>query len=142
MSKLLKSLYQKNKRQWVEALVWSLVTIFVVVAKHLYYLKSHSLTSIWMDNAWIAPMVYLAIQLVLAFMGVDEGPYGRLFANTGIASLTLYLFLMGVYDMASNYNESTPMFLFIAIVFLFAGLLLSIVHWSKRSRPQEKTKQG
>ena len=70
MSKLLKSLYQKNKRQWVETLVWSLVTIFVVVAKHLSYSKSHSLTSIWMDNAWIAPMVYLAIQLTLAFMAV------------------------------------------------------------------------
>jgi hypothetical protein len=28
---------------------------------------------------------------------------------------------MGVYDMASNYNESTPMFLYIGIVFLLVG---------------------
>lgn len=141
MSKLLKSLYQKNKRQWVEVLVWSLVAIFVVVAKLIYYSKSHSLTSIWMDNAWIVPAAYLVIQLILGFVGIDEGPYGRVFANTGVASLILYLFLMGVYDMASNYNESTPMFLYIGIVFLIVGLVLSILHWSKRIAPRQNMKQ-
>jgi hypothetical protein len=141
MSKLLKSSFQKNKRQWTEVLVWSLATLFVVGARAIYYSQAHSLTSIWMDNAWIVPAVYLVIQVILAFARVDEGPYGRVFANTGVASLILYLFLMGVYDMASNYNESTPMFLYIGIVFLVVGLILSIVHWSKRIAPAEKMKR-
>jgi uncharacterized protein involved in response to NO len=141
MSKLLKSLYQKDKRQWVEVLVWSLVTIFVVVARAIYYSKSHSLTSIWMDNAWIAPAIYLGIQLVLAFLGKDEGPYGRLCANTGVASLIVYLFLMGVYEMASNYNESTPMFLYIGVAFLAVGLVLTILYFVKKPTSVSETKQ-
>jgi aquaporin Z len=69
----------------------------------------------------------------LAFLGKDEGPYGRLFANTGVASLILYLFLMGVYDMASNYNESTPLFLYIGIVFLLVGAILSFLSLYKKN---------
>jgi hypothetical protein len=137
MSKLL----ERNKRQWVEVLVWSLVTLFVVVARLIYYSKSHSLTSSWMDNAWIVPATYLLIQIILAFLGKDEGPYGRLFANTGVASLILYLFLMGVYDMASNYNESTPLFLYIGIVFLLVGAILSFLSLYKKKALVKKMKQ-
>lgn len=141
MSKLHKTLCRKNKRQWVEVLVWALVTIFLVAAKAIYYSRSHSLTSIWMDNAWIAPGVYWLVQLFLALLGKDEGPYGRLFANTGVASLCIYLFLMGIYEMASNYNESTPMFLYIGVIFLAIGFVLALINLFKKTTSVSETKQ-
>jgi hypothetical protein len=139
MSQRLKTLLHKNPRAWVEVLIWSLVTVFVVVARVIYYSKSHSLTSPWMSNAYALPLVYAFILLLLALWGKDLSPYGRVFANTGISSLILYLFLMGVYDMASNYNESTPMFLYIGIVFLAIGVLIALFVNLKGAKKENET---
>jgi hypothetical protein len=128
MLKQVKKLWAKNPRAWIEVIVWLSVTLLVVVAKSIYYANAHSLTSNWMSNAWLCPFVYSLILIVFALLGKDFGAYGRLFANTGVASLILYFFLMGVYEMASNYNEMTPAFLFIGIAFLIVGTILTVSH--------------
>ena len=128
MLKQVKKLWVKNPRAWIEVIVWLSVTLLVVVAKSIYYANAHSLTSNWMSNAWLCPFVYSLILIVFALLGKDFGAYGRLFANTGVASLILYFFLMGVYEMASNYNEMTPAFLFIGIAFLIVGTILTVSH--------------
>jgi steroid 5-alpha reductase family enzyme len=128
MSKLLKKLYARNPRQWVEALVWLGVTLFVVIAKSIYYANAHSLTSDWMGNAWLYPFGVMILAILFALWGKDLGAYGRLFFNTGCASIILYFFLMGVYEMASNYNETTPAFLFIGLAFLLVGSILGGIH--------------
>jgi hypothetical protein len=142
MSKRLKALYAKNPRQWIECLVWLMVTILVIVGKSIYYANAHSLSSDWMGNAWICPFVYFILNLALALFGKDLGAYGRLFANTGIASLILYFFLMGVYEMASNYNESTPVFLFTGIAFLIVGTILGVAHFLSQKKSSETAIQA
>lgn len=134
MSKLL----NKNKRQWIEALVWLLATIFVVIAKTIYYANAHSLTSSWMDNAWIYPFGVFLLNLLLAFLGKDFGPYPRFLVNAGSATIIVYLFLMGVYEMASNYNELTPLFFYFGLVLLAAGFLWGVLSFFVKPKKSEK----
>src|SRR5574344_1721540 len=134
MSKLL----NRNKRQWVEALVWFLVTLFVVIAKTIYYANAHSLTSSWMDNAWIYPAALTLFNLILAFLGKDFGAYPRLLVNSGSAAIIVYLFLRGVYEMSSNYNESTPLFFYFGLVILIVGFLWGMLSLFLKLRKDEK----
>jgi hypothetical protein len=138
MSKRLKTLYARDPRAWVEALVWLFVTLFVVIAKTIYYANAHSLTSSWMDNAWLYPFAVFLFDLLLAFLGKDLGPYPRCVFNAGNAAIIVYLFLQGVYEMASNYNETTPLFLYGGIVLASFGLLWGILLWGKKPKKDEK----
>jgi|LAHS01.1.fsa_nt_gb hypothetical protein len=138
MSKHLKNLYSKNPRAWVEALVWLLVTVFVVVAKTIYYANAHSLTSPWMGNAWIYPFGVFLLDLVLAFLGQDLGAYPRLVFNAGNATIIVYLFLMGVYEMASNYNELTPLFFYLGLLLVIFGFLWGMIALFLRNKKNMK----
>lgn len=137
MSKLLK----ENKRQWIEVLVWAIVTLFLVIVRVIYYANSHGLTSPWMSNAYAFPLVRFLLALGVALFKKNEDDYGRLFFNGGVASLTIYSLLMGIYDMASNYNTSTPVFLYVGIGLLAVGAGFILFHLFKKKKnvtlPQE-----
>jgi hypothetical protein len=67
---------------------------------------------------------------------LEEGSYGRLVFNCGAWTLIVYLFLAGVYEMASSYNAGTIYFLYVSIALLVAGFVASLV-----SAIQGKTKK-
>lgn len=122
-----------NKRSWVEVIVWSGVTLLLAVFPFVYYQFSHGMKSAYMSYVFLVPLGILFLDLVVAFLGKDVGGFGRLFLNGGAASLSIYLLLRGIYEMASNYNEGTPAFLYIGIVSMLVGVILSLWHLFHRS---------
>jgi peptidoglycan/LPS O-acetylase OafA/YrhL len=117
-----------NKRSWVEVLVWGAVTLFLIAFPFIYYQFSHGMRSAYMSYAFLVPLAVLLFALLIALLKKDIGGFGRLFLNTGAASISIYLLLRGVYEMASNYNEGTPAFLYIGIASSLVGVALSLIH--------------
>lgn len=120
MSKLLKN------RSFVEVVVWLGVTAFVIIARAIYYANSHDLTSPYMDWAFAVPLGLCLLNLVLFLIHKDNDPYARLLLNAGDATLTVFLFLAGIYDMASNDNPGTIAFLIIGVILLVLGFLATV----------------
>jgi hypothetical protein len=129
----------KNKRAWIEVGVWALSILLVFLAKLIYYANAHGLSSSWMDNAWLVPAVVTFYKLIYALSHLEEGSYGRLAFNCGAWTLVVYLFLEGVYEMASSYNAGTIYFLYVSIVLLVVGLVLSLVNAIRDKEKKEAT---
>lgn len=71
-------------------------------------------------------------------MGQDLGAYPRLVFNAGNATIIVYLFLMGVYEMASNYNELTPLFFYLGLLLVIFGFLWGMIALFLRNKKNMK----
>jgi hypothetical protein len=116
-----------NKRAWIEVAIWLSSILAVILIRVIYYANAHGLSSSWMDNAWIVPALVSLYKLVYALGHLEEGSYGRLAFNCGAWTLVVYLLLEGVYEMASSYNAGTIYFLYVGLVLMVVGLILSIL---------------
>lgn len=134
----------KNKRAWIEFFIWLASILVVILMRVIYYANAHGLSSSWLDNAWLVPAFISLYKLIFALAHLEEGDYGRLLFNCGGWTLVVYLFLEGVYDMASSYNAGTIYFLYGSLVLLVSGFVVSVVHCirfsseSKNNTNQEK----
>jgi hypothetical protein len=129
----------KNKRAWIEVAIWLASILVVVLIRVIYYANAHGLSSSWMDNAWIVPAIVSLYKLIYALAHLEEGSYGRLAFNCGAWTLVVYLLLEGVYEMASSYNAGTVYFLYISLVLLGVGLILSLVNAIKEKALASKS---
>jgi hypothetical protein len=120
-----------NKREWIETFVWAGATLFVALVRIIYFAVTWTIHSNYMAYAWVAPLAVFFYKLAVALLKKDEGPYGRPIFNAGASSVTVYLLLTGVYEMANTVNASTVFFLYFGIAFILIGLffdLLSFMH--------------
>lgn len=131
MSKLLK----ENKRSFREVVVWLIVTLVVVLFRVVYYALAHGLSSSYLDYAWLAPFALMAVDALLFLLHLDVGDYGRIFINTGFASLILYLLISGIDQMSSSANAGTVGFLIAFFVLVGFGALISLFHLYQIRRP-------
>lgn len=111
--------------------------LFFFVARFIYYGLSHGLTSKMMELSFIPCLAAFTLFGVLSLIKKKNGPLSNAFLGLGVYGLSLYMFVYGVYDMASLTSGSLTIYLALGIVFVLLGLGLFFL-----PREKGKTNKG
>lgn len=124
----------KNRKEYLPELIgYAVGGLFFFVARFIYYSLAHGLTSKVMELSFIPCSVAFALFLVLFIFKKKNGPLSNAFLGLGVYSLSLYLFVYGVYDMASLTTGSLIIYLVLGIIFIIIGLALFFVKGKKEN---------
>ncbi len=122
--------------------IFAIVSAFICVAGVVYHHFGRGVFSQYMAHAFYYPLflgtfVYLllmSIQQRLPFVGTTGYRIFNNLHNAGIAALTLYSILMGVFEIAGGSSALVKILYFTGIVLVFAGLcvLCSLLFSARR----------
>lgn len=98
------------------------VSAFLVVFNLIYGLFAHGVESLYMDYAFLVPLVLgTLVCLVLSFLPEAAETASRLW-RMGIATLSVGFLLHGVFDIYGSASSLVPVFFWAAGILLLAGL--------------------
>lgn len=132
---------QSKKKNLITAFVYFFVAVFVFAARFIYYHFAHGLSARVMEMAFIPTLAFSLFYLVNAFFNQDIRPYSKASLALSALSFSLYMFIAGVYEMASLVIGPLTYLLILGFVFLAIGLLLAYVPLkNKKSKKIASTK--
>lgn len=110
--------------------IYAIISAFICLAGVIYHLFGRGVFSQYMAHAFYYPL-FLGLFVYLALMSIQQrtpftGTTGyRIFSNlhnAGIATLTLYSILMGVFEIAGGSSLLVNILFYAGIVLIIAGL--------------------
>ncbi|MCR4562073.1 MAG: hypothetical protein K5694_02575 [Bacilli bacterium] len=117
-----------NKKSFRSACIWLGATAFAYLVRNVYYLNAHNLTSVYFDYLCLIPGIAFVIYFVLMALKLEAGTLASALIATGFPTLTCYLLLSGIYDMADTYHNLVPLFLVIGIIVSSLGLVVLTIN--------------
>lgn len=126
----------KSRKEYLPELIgYALGALFFFVARFIYYNFSHGLTSKVMELSFLPCLLSFIFFIVLLITKKKNGPLSNALLGLGVYSLSLYLFVYGVFDMASLTTGSLIIYMVLGIIFIAIGLGLFFIK-DKKENPE------
>ena len=121
-----------------QSLIWLGVLGLTIAFREIYLYNSHGVYSDFIGFVWVPALVLLVSYVVVCFLfAIDVGEWGRLGFNCGIGTITVYMVIKGIYEIARVEPENsidvrwTPFFLVMGIACLIIGVVFSAFYVGK-----------
>ena len=104
------------------------VAVFAGLFTVVYYQFSHGLYSDCLTWLFLAPLSLALAYMILFLSKAEAGILSTVLLDCGMATMTVFLALSGIYQIAEAVNAQLPIFLVVAIILLSAGAVALAVN--------------